>query len=534
MLRRLAVILAADVVGFSSLMESDEEGTFARVTQLRSDVIQSCLSEVHGRLIKTTGDGFLAELSGPIAAVRCALEIQRRISERYRPLCLRIGLNLGDIIIDDDGDVYGEGVNIAARLEGLCDPGGILVSAKIHAEVAGKVDAVFEDRGELQVKNISKPVRCYAVLGQPVASSEPKIAAGPQHTTMASLLGKPSIAVLPFNNMSSDPEQDFFADGITEDIITELSHFKGLLVIARNSTFTYKGKSVDIKKVALELGVKYVLEGSIRRAGQRLRITAQLIDADTSGHLWAERYDGDLTDVFALQDDITKKVVSTIQTELIFLEGSLIERAASNLEIWTASKKIWKEFYGLSRSSLTMSRKLAIEMVDRFPDCAEGYKLLSLVTSHYVFMGFAENKTSLKQEAEQSIRKALSLTTNDEHIYWGLGIVLGILQERLDDAIIALQRSIEINPNFSLGYGTLGTVLAYGGRPQESIDRTNYAIRLNPKDPSLFFRHSALSISYFLLADYEQSAKWARSTIERNPEYWVPYAILAAASENAL
>ncbi|WP_143046829.1 adenylate/guanylate cyclase domain-containing protein [Bradyrhizobium erythrophlei] len=519
MLRRLAVILAADVVGFSALMEENEEGTVARVTQLRTEVIEPSLHEEHGRLIKTTGDGFLAEFASPMAALRSAITIQEEVSRLTLPLQLRIGLNLGDVIIQDDGDVYGEGVNIAARLEGLCEPGVILVSEKLYSEVVRKIDVRFEDRGELKLKNIGKPIRAYSV-GKGLQSSGPVV---------VTLEATPSIAVLPFNNMSSDPEQDFFADGITEDIITELSRFKGLLVIARNSTFTYKGKPVDIKKIGAELGVKYVLEGSVRRAGQRVRINAQLINVETGGHIWAERYDGDLVGIFDLQDDITKRVVATLQTELIFLEGSLIDRTASaGLDIWTANKKAWREFYGLNRDSLEKSRDLARQMTVDFPASPEGYKLLSLVTSHIIFMGFASNAEELKSEAEQAIRTALKLSVNDEHVYWGLGIVFGTLNDRVDEAIGALQRSIEINPNFSLGYGTLGTILAYGGRAQESIETTKFAIKLNPKDPSIFFRYTVLSISHFLLADYSEAAKWARSSIERKPDYWVAHALLTA------
>lgn len=448
MLRRLAVILAADIVGFSALMEADEEGTVARVTELRTEVIEPCLQEEHGRLIKTTGDGFLAEFASPMAALRSAITIQEQVSQLVLPLQLRIGLNLGDVIIQADGDVYGEGVNIAARLEGLCEPGAILVSEKLYSEVVRKIDVRFEDRGELKLKNIGKPIRAYSV------------GIGMQNPSQAlpALDATPSIAVLPFNNMSSDPEQDFFADGITEDIITELSRFKGLLVIARNSTFTYKGKPVDIKKIGTELGVKYILEGSVRRAGQRVRINAQLLNVETGGHIWAERYDGDLVDIFDLQDDITKRVVATLQTELIFLEGSLIDRTSSaGFDIWAASKKAWKEFYGLNRDSLAKARDLAKQMTVDFPGSPEGDKLLSLVTSHIIFMGFASNVEELKSEAEQSIRTALKLSVNDEHVYWGLGIVFGVLNDRIDEAIGALQRSIDINPNFSLGYGTLGT-----------------------------------------------------------------------------
>src|SRR5476651_2597059 len=267
-----------------------------------------------GRLIKTTGDGFLAEFASPIDALRCAVALQGHLANDPGPLRMRIGLNLGDVIVEEGGDVYGEGVNVAARLEALCDPGGILISGKIHDEVEGKIDASFEDRGEQQVKNITRPVRIYAV--RPAGAAE---AAMP-----LPLPDKPSIAVLPFQNMSGDPDQEYFADGMVEDIITALSRFKSLFVIARNSSFAYKGKTVDIKQVGRELGVRYVLEGSVRKAGNRVRITGQLIEAGTNRHLWADRFDGALEDVFGLQDQVTSSVVSLIAPEV---EKAEIERA---------------------------------------------------------------------------------------------------------------------------------------------------------------------------------------------------------------
>ncbi len=316
--RRLAAILAADVVGFSALMGQDEEGTLARVKALQQDVINPALQQHQGRVVKTTGDGFLIEFASPIEAVRCAIAIQKALASG--PLQLRIGINLGDVIIEPDGDIYGEGVNIAARLEALCDPGGVLISGKVYDEAEGKVEATFEGRGEQQVKNIAKPVRVYALgLSSPVATSV--------FSKALPLPDRPSIAVLPFTNMSGDPEQEYFADGIVEDIITALSHFSRLFVIARNSSFTYKGRAVDVRQVGQELGVRYVLEGSVRRSGERLRLTGQLIDTGSGAHLWAERFDGSMQDIFALQDEMTSRVVGAIAPRLQMAE---IERAKRN------------------------------------------------------------------------------------------------------------------------------------------------------------------------------------------------------------
>jgi adenylate cyclase len=308
--RRLAAILAADVVGLSALMERDEEGTYSRIGSLRREVIEPRLSEHEGRLIKTTGDGFLAEFASPIAALRCALALQNFQLDNPNALRLRIGLDLGDVIIEDGGDVYGEGVNVAARLESLADPCGILVSAKIYSEVEGKLDVTLEDRGEQQLKNIAKPVRAYAV--RTIRDAQTRPAAVPVNRASLALPDKPSIAVLPFQNMSGDPEQEYFVDGITEDVLTELSRFRELFVISRNSVFVYKGKQVNVQKVAKELGVQYVVEGSVRKAGNRVRITVQLIDAETDSHLWAERYDRELADIFAIQDEVTSSIVSIL------------------------------------------------------------------------------------------------------------------------------------------------------------------------------------------------------------------------------
>src|ERR1700741_1393258 len=318
--RRLAAILAADVVGYSALMQRAEEATYAEFERLKRELIEPSLSRHEGRLIKTTGDGALAEFASPLAAVRCAVEIQDHLALGSSPLTLRVGLNLGDVIVGQDGDLYGDGTNIAVRLEGVADPGGILISEKVYNEVEGKLDVGFEDRGEQQLKNISKPVRTYA--GRSGASSllTERLPAPPP------LPDKPSIAVLPFENISGDPEQEYFADGMVEEIITALSRFKSLFVIARNSSFTFKGRAVDIKEVGRRLGVRYVLEGSVRKAAGKVRITGQLIDAVTGTHIWADRFERDLTDIFALQDEVTVSVVSAIQPKLLETEMEIASR----------------------------------------------------------------------------------------------------------------------------------------------------------------------------------------------------------------
>src|SRR5262249_18913926 len=318
--RRLATILAADVVGYSALMQRAEETTYAEFERLKREVIEPSLSRHNGRLIKTTGDGALAEFASPSAAVRCAVEIQESIASGQSSFKLRIGVNLGEVIVGADGDLFGDGINIAVRLEGIADPDGILISEKVYSEVEGKLDVGFEDRGEQQLKNISRPVRVYAVRAGAHGALSERLSAAPP------LPDKPSIAVLPFENMSGDPEQEYFADGMVEEIITALSRFKSLFVIARNSSFTFKGRAVDIKEVGRRLGVRYVLEGAVRKASGKVRITGQLIDAVSGTHIWADRFERDLTDVFALQDEVTVAVVSAIQPKLLQTEIAMAAR----------------------------------------------------------------------------------------------------------------------------------------------------------------------------------------------------------------
>src|ERR1700756_5120158 len=316
--RRLAAILAADVAGYSASLQRAEEATYAEFERLKRELIAPSLSRHEGRLIKTTGDGALAEFASPLAAMGCAVEIQDRLASGGSALRLRFGLNLGDVSVGQDGDLYGDGITIALRLEGIADPGGILVSEKMYSEVEGKLDVGFEDRGELQLNNVSKPVRAYAARAGTHSAPIDRLGAA------LSLPDKPSIAVLPFQNLSSDPEQEFFADGMVEEIITALSRFKALFVIARNSSFTYKGRAVEVKQVGRELGVRYVLEGSVRSAANRVRITGQLIDTATGMHLWADRFEGSLDDIFALQDQLAASVVGAIAPQL---ERAEIQRA---------------------------------------------------------------------------------------------------------------------------------------------------------------------------------------------------------------
>jgi adenylate cyclase len=384
--RRLAAILAADVVGYSALMQRAEEATYAEFERLKRELIEPSLSRHDGRLIKTTGDGALAEFASPLAAVRCATEMQDHLAEGSGPFKLRIGLNLGDVIVGQDGDLYGDGINIAVRLEGIADPGGILMSEKVYSEVEGKLDVGFEDRGEQQLKNISKPIRAYAVRAGAYSAPTERLSAAPP------LPDKPSIAiaVLPFENMSGDPEQEYFADGMVEEITTALSRFKGAFVIARNSSFTYKGKAVNVKQVGRELGVRYVLEGSVRKAAGKVRIAGQLIDAVTGAHIWADRFERDLTDVFALQDEVTVAVVSAIHPKIIQTEIAMAaRRRPENLTAYDFWLRAIQQSSLATREGLAEAIRLAHRALELDPGFGRAASLASVFHLNNFVLGYS-------------------------------------------------------------------------------------------------------------------------------------------------
>jgi TolB-like protein len=390
----LAAILAADVVGYSALMERAEESTYAQIGRLRREVIEPCFSRHQGRLIKTTGDGILAEFASPLAAVKCGLEIQNHLGSNQSPLQLRIGINLGDVIVDERGDVYGDGINVAARLESAADPGGILISSKVHSEVEGKLDVSFEDRGEQQLKNISKPVRAYAVRAGASSALCKKLSAAPP------LPEKPSIAVLPFENMSGDPEQEYFADGIAEDVLTTLSQIQELVVIARNSSFVFKGQARDIREIGRILGVRHVLEGSVRKAGNRVRLTAQLIDSLNGSHVWADRFEGDLDDVFELQDRITQDIVTALEVRLTFGEQARVWRKRSGTplvyEHFFKGRTLYVNFakHTHAQARSEFERALAIN-----PAFAPALFLLGFTLTDQVRFGWAEDQATTYEAA---------------------------------------------------------------------------------------------------------------------------------------
>jgi adenylate cyclase len=504
--RRLAAILAADVAGYSRLMGADEEGTHERLKAHLQELVDPKITQHHGRVVKSTGDGLLAEFASVVDAVRCAVTVQQAMVERNtdfpsdQRLELRIGINLGDVIIDDQ-DIFGDGVNVAARLEALAEPGGISVSRVVRDQVRDKLDVAFEDRGEQQVKNIARPVHVYRI---PVAGNAP--AKGP-----LPLPEKPSIAVLPFANMSGDPEQEYFADGMVEEIITALSRIRWLFVIARNSSFTYKGQAVDVKQVGRELGVRYVLEGSVRKAGNRVRITGQLIDAATGAHLWADRFDGSLEDVFELQDKVATSVAGVIEPALQAAETSrLANRPTADLSAYDAYLRAFAIVMS-SVDQIPEALRLLEQAIERDADYGP-----ALAWAAICCMRLCQDGTSTDREADSRkgvdyAHRALRVAGDDPVALANAAFALAYFGEDLDAMTALADRALSINPNFARGWFISGYIRFWAGDLDAAIARGENALRLSPRGrvgvglnligAALFFsRRFEEAIPKFLLA----------------------------------
>ncbi len=511
--RRLTTILAADVVGYSRLMAADESGTLAALISHRKELIEPKIAEFKGRTVKLMGDGTLMEFGSVVDAVRFAAEIQSAMRERNsrvpedRRIVYRFGINIGDIIVDDE-DIYGDGVNVAARLQELAKPGGVCVSRSVYNQTRGKVQLGFEDLGEKKLKNIPEPVRVYAVLLE-----QPSV-----FDALPPLPDKPSIAVMAFDNMSGDPEQEYFADGIAEDIITNLSRVHWLFVIARNSSFIFKGQSVDTQDVARKLGVRYLLEGSVRKAANRVRITVQLIDAKSRSHLWAERYDRELEDIFAVQDEITQSVAAAIEPRLLAAEGLRSEtRSPDDIDAWDLVMRALAKFWRATRTDNREAIELLQQAVERYPDYGPAHSMLAFALSLSGHIGWIP-LDDVRRLARPMARRAAGIDDADPWAHMSLGY-LHVIDRQTDRAVAEFNRAIELNANFAEAYGFLGGALAQGGRSEEAIPELERAIRLSPHDPyNAYFIH-AIGFAHYLEGRYEQAVDWSRRSAQMRPEF---------------
>ena len=498
---RLAAIMAADMVGYSRLMEVDERGTLARLRTHRIELIDPAIDKNHGRIIKTTGDGMLVEFQSVADAVRCSIEIQERMRRRNsdvpddRRIEFRIGINLGDIIFED-GDIYGDGVNIAARIEQLADVGGICVTSAVHTQVDGRLEAAFEDLGEKSLKNISRPVRVYRVL--PNGAADGKAASGAKAGVV-----KPSIAVLPFANMSGDSEQEIFADGLTEDILTELSRRRELFVISRTSSFVYKGKAANLREVAQKLGARYLVEGSVRKAADRVRITVQLIDTATDGHIWAERYDRKLDDIFAVQDEITTAIVATLPGRLeAAQQDQLVRMKPSSMAAYecTIAAKV------LHHKSTHEDNLEALVLVDRAlaldRDYAHAHAWRGCILGQSYSNGWAKDPEATFKEVMASLHRAIALDDNDADVHRILAAI-SIIRNDFTRARYHQDRALELNPNYDLVVVQLGELFTWLGQAEDGVDWIRKAMKLNPHHPARFWSH--LGKAHFVGRQYAQA-----------------------------
>jgi adenylate cyclase len=522
--RRLAAILAADVVGYSALMQRAEEATYAEFERLKREIVEPSLSQHDGRLIKTTGDGALAEFASPSAAVRCAVEIQESIASGRSSLKLRIGVNLGEVIIGADGDLFGDGINIAVRLEGTAAPGGILISEKVYSEVEGKLDVGFEDRGEQQLKNISKPVRAYALCAGAHGALSERLSAAPP------LPDKPSIAVLPFENMSSDPEQEYFADGMVEEITTALSRFRWLFVIARNSSFTFKGKAVDIKEVGRRLGVRYVLEGSVRKASGKVRITGQLIDAATGAHIWADRFERDVTDIFALQDEVTVAVVSAIQPKLLHTEIEMAtRRRPENLTAYDYYLRALPQLYLATGEGLAEAIRLAHRALELDPRFGLAAAAAGVCHMNNVLQGYSADPQFDRKEAVRLLRLALSIDDDDPETLAAAAVNSAFMVGDSESEIQMADRAVALNPNSFFAWAGRGHVHRIAGLPEEAVRSYERAIRMSPADPRLHFTFLGMGLAFIELGRFEEAIVAGKKALRQNPSFSPAYRLLASA-----
>jgi len=533
--RKLTAILAADVVSYSRLMSIDESGTLTALRAHRRELFDPKIDEYHGRTVKTTGDGMLIEFPSVVEAVQCAVEVQRAMIPRNAgispdlAMSFRIGIHQGDVVVEE-GDIFGDGVNVVARLMELSEPGGLCISERVHEDIAGKLILDCLDLGNKYLKNIARPVRVYKVQIEPkVASFRPPVEVASREKMAFPMPDLPSIAVLPFENMSGDSKQEFLSDGITETIITALSKVPNVFVIARNSTFTYKGKPVKVKQVSEELGVRYVLEGSVQRSGDRIRINAQLIDALTGRHIWAERYDSDLKDLFALQDEITIKILTAIQVKLTREDRSLIAekyyKGKHDLDCWLKIMEGFSYLQGYNIDSTRVARQIAEETVEMSPENPMVYVLMSFVNYLEYWLDLGKSPRESIEKGIETVQKALAMDDSlpTAHSHLSLFCTLNGEHER---AITEGERGVALNPGGASALGYYGMSLLYGGRPEEAIPVFQKAVRLNPIGESFDFFY--LGHAYRVMGRFEEAVSEYKKSLQHSPDIFFAHLGLTA------
>jgi TolB-like protein/class 3 adenylate cyclase len=527
--RRLAAILAADVAGYSRLIGADEEGTLNTLRSSRAELIDPKISEHRGRLVKTTGDGLLVEFASVVDALRCASEWQAGMAERNAGtpdrIEFRIGINVGDVVVEN-GDIFGDGVNVAARLEGLAEPGGICVSARVQEDAAGRLDLSFDDLGDQNLKNIARPVRAYRV--RLATDQRTPTGALVETTPKLALPDKPSIAVLPFQNMSGDPEQEYFADGMVEEIITALSRIRWLFVIARNSSFTYKGQAVDVKQVGRDLGVRYVLEGSVRKGGDRVRITGQLIEAETGTHLWADRFDGSLEDVFELQDKIAISVAGVIEPALQTAEAHRsAHRPTHDLTAYDLYLRALPNFASVAKERVREAIGLLDRAIARDPRYGPALALAAMCHMQFNLNGWTVSLDAERKQGLDYARQALSAAIDDPFVLVSAAVVLGYFGEDIEAAIALIERSLAANPSFAYGWLWGGLLRLFAGHPDAAIEYVETSLRLNPRD-----RFAApltlIGTAHFCKREFDMAVAKLQASIQERPGFTMSYRVLAA------
>jgi adenylate cyclase len=523
--RRLAAILAADVAGYSRLIEADEEGTLGRLKALRVELIDPKIAGHRGRIVKTTGDGLLVEFASVVDALRCASEMQGVLAESNAPLPpdrrieFRVGIHQGDIVVED-GDIFGDGVNIAARLEGLAEPGGICVSARVQEDAAGRLDLAFADIGEQALKNIARPVRVYRVVTASASTPTPR-------SPSPALPDKPSIAVLPFANMSGDPEQEYFADGMVEEIITALSRIRWLFVIARNSSFTYKGQAVDVKQVGRELGVRYVLEGSVRKGGNRVRITALLIDPLSGAHLWADRFDGSLEDVFDLQDKVASSVAGAIEPTLQAAETA---RSAGRPTADLTAYDLYLRAYAMALSSARQipgALRLLEQAIARDPRYGPALAWAAVCCHRLLVDGRSEDREADRLRSADFARRALEAAGDDPGTLANAAYALAYFGEDIGAMMALVDRALVLNPNYARGWHISGMLRVWAGQPDITIEHVEVSLRLSPRarvGHSLAF----IGFAHFFSRRFDEAVPKLLLAIQEDPSFPPPYRYLAA------